>query len=189
MSFSSQHRRFIELCEKDVLEWEHRYKVSKYERKKANRKLQQQNRVQSIFQDCAQLIQQKAHLRISAVVSKCLSIVFDEPYSFHILFEQKRGKTEARLVFKRGEMEIDPLFASGGGVIDIASFALRISCMMLKTPEVRKLIIMDEPFKFVSEQYQDYVRDMLQQLSDELGIQFIMITHIEKIKTGKVVQI
>lgn len=144
---------------------------------------------QKIAQLVAQTVQQQAHKRISSVVSRCLSIVFDEPYEFKIIFEQKRGRTEARLVFIKDEQEVDPMSASGGGVVDVASFALRLSCILLSKPAVRRLMVMDEPFKFVSASYQPRVRAMLEQLSEELKVQFVYVTHVELLKTGKVIEL
>ena len=144
---------------------------------------------QRIIQSVAQTIQQQAHKRIAGVVSKCLEAVFEEPYDFRIYFEQKRGKTEARLVFHRDGMEIDPLTASGGGVVDVASFALRLSCLMLSRPPVRKLIVMDEPFRFLSKDYRPRVRAMLESLAKDMGVQFIFVTHMPDLCVGKVVEL
>lgn len=144
---------------------------------------------QEFTQTIAQEIQQKAHARIAAVVSQCLEAVFDEPYAFKIHFEQKRGRTEASLVFERNGMEVDPLTASGGGVVDVAAFALRLSCLMLSRPPMRRLVVLDEPFKFVSEEFRGRVREMLNRLSQELGVQIIMLTHIPELETGKVIRL
>jgi DNA repair exonuclease SbcCD ATPase subunit len=144
---------------------------------------------QKIAQRVAQAVQQQAHNQIAGVVSKCLETVFDKPYVFKINFERKRGKTEAQLVFESDGFEIDPMTASGGGVVDVASFALRLSCLMLAKPKLRRILIMDEPFKFVSEIYQENVRLMLESLSKEFKIQFIIVTHINMLKVGKVIQI
>lgn len=144
---------------------------------------------QQIVQAIAETIQEEAHDRIAGVVSQCLATVFDEPYEFRIRFEQARGRTEARLVFVREEQEINPIDASGGGVIDVAAFALRLSCLMLARPAVRRVVVLDEPFKFVSKVYRGRVREMLENLTEELGVQFIMITHIEELVTGEVVRV
>ena len=48
---------------------------------------------------------------------------------------------------------------------------------------------MDEPFKFVSEEYRENVRVLLEQLSKEMSIQFIFVTHIQELVTGKVVKL
>jgi len=146
---------------------------------------------QELAQQVAQAIQQQAHDQIAEVVSRCLSAVFDEPYVFRIHFERKRGRTEARLVFEREGMEVDPMTASGGGVVDVAAFALRLSCLILNKPPLRRVLILDEPFRFVSEQgeYQSRVRELLETLAREMGVQFIMVTHINELKAGKVVEL
>ena len=146
---------------------------------------------QSIVQIVAQNIQQYAHTQIAKVVSKCLQTVFyDENYGFKIDFVKKRGKTEAKLLLLNGEHEIeDPMNEDSGGVVDIASFALRLSCLMLSKPKLRRLLVMDEPFKNISEEYRDNVRGMLEELSKDFRIQIIMITHESGFKCGKVVQL
>jgi len=142
-----------------------------------------------ILQSVAQAVQQSAHNRIASVVSRCLESVFDDPYEFKIEFVQKRGRTEANLHFLRNGMFLDPMTASGGGVIDVASFALRASCLLLSRPRLRRVIVLDEPMKFVSAEYRGRVRHMLEELSGELGIQFIVVTHIRELECGKVIQI
>lgn len=137
----------------------------------------------------AQAVQEQAHDRIAGVVSRCLEMVFDEPYEFRIMFEKKRNRTEARLVFVREGQEINPLDASGGGVVDVAAFALRLSCLMLARPARRRLVILDEPFKFVSAEYRARVRAMLEGLAEDMGVQFIMVTHIDELRTGTIVEI
>jgi hypothetical protein len=144
---------------------------------------------QIILQTVTQAIQQQVHEKISGVVSKCLEAVFEEPYTFRIVFEQKRGRTEARLVFLRAGQELDPMTAAGGGVVDVTAFALRLACLVLAKPTLRRLVILDEPFKFVSAAYRGRVRTMLETLADELKVQFIMVTHIPELQTGTVVDL
>ena len=144
---------------------------------------------QQIVQVVAETIQEEAHSRIAAVVSKCLGIVFDEPYEFYIRFERARGRTEARLVFVREGQDVNPIDASGGGVVDVAAFALRLSALMLARPARRRTVILDEPFKFVSAGHRDAVRVMLETLSADLGVQFIMVTHIDELRTGNIIDL
>jgi len=144
---------------------------------------------QGICQAVAQQVQQQAHERIASVVTKSLQAVFDDPYEFRIHFERKRGRTEARLVFERGGEEIDPMEASGGGPVDVASFALRLSCMMLSRPPIRRLLVLDEPFKFVSPNLRDRVRRLIEGLSEEFGIQIIMVTHMDELRAGEIIEI
>lgn len=144
---------------------------------------------QEIFQQVAQKVQQQAHSRISGVVTKCLGIVFEDPYEFRIGFERKRGKTEARLLFVRDGHEVDPKRAAGGGVVDIAAFALRVACLSLRVPRLRSLIVLDEPFRFVAVANRLRIRAMLEVLAIELGFQFVIVTHQEELKIGTLVEL
>ena len=144
---------------------------------------------QKIVQDVARNVQQKAHEQIASVVSRCLSSVFgeDDAYEFRILFEQKRGRTEAKLVFVRDGIDIDPTTAAGGGVIDVAAFALRLACLLLSQPPRRRFLCLDEPFKMLSKQYQPRIRTLLEELSRELNVQIVFTTHNPALQTGKVI--
>ena len=134
-------------------------------------------------------VQQGVHNQIATLVSRCLSAVFDDPYEFRIYFEMKRGRTEARLVFERDGLEVDPLTASGGGVVDVASFALRLACLTLSNLPLRRALIFDEPFKFVSPEFRGNLRNLIKSLSEELGVQFIIVTHMDILKLGKVIEL
>ncbi len=147
---------------------------------------------QVIAQHVAQTVQQQAHTRISKVVSRCLETVFDgnETYGFQIRFDRKRGRTEAVLVLTQDGNEIEDVFdGQSGGIVDVAAFALRLACILLSKPKLRKIIFLDEPFKFVSDKYLDNVRLMLDGLSKDFGFQFVMVTHITALQTGKVIEL
>jgi DNA repair exonuclease SbcCD ATPase subunit len=147
---------------------------------------------QTVIQSVAQVVQQKAHDQIAAVVSRCLSAVFDDPYEFEIVFNKKRGRTEAQLVFKKGSLVLDdPADQTGGGVLDVAAFALRVASLMLQRPRPRRLLVLDEPFKHLSERndYRQRVASLLETLSREMKIQIVMVTHDPILQVGKVVEI
>lgn len=140
----------------------------------------------NILQEVAKTVQEHAHERISKLVSKCLAIVFDDPYTFEIEFQRKRNKTEAILLFRRRGQQLDPLDASGGGVVDVAAFALRLSCLSLRIPQQRHLVVMDEPFRNVSPGYRPRIKKMLEMLTEELGFQFILATNMKSIQAGNI---
>lgn len=155
----------------------------------ASSKEEHTRQAQEVLQVLAQAVQQQAHDRIAKVVSTCLSTVFDDPYEFHIQFERRRGRTEAELRFRRRGLDVDPLTAAGGGVVDVAAFALRIACLVMHRPRLSPVIVLDEPFRFVSAQYQESVRVMLEQLSSEMGVQIIFVTHNDNLATGKIIDL
>jgi DNA repair exonuclease SbcCD ATPase subunit len=118
-----------------------------------------------------------------------LEAVFDEPYEFKMAFVEKRGRTEVELTFEKDGQVVDPLGASGGGVVDVASFALRVAAILLSGPKSRRLLVLDEPFKFLSKMYRPRIRQLLEELAKEMSMQIIMVTHIDELQTGKIVEI
>lgn len=142
-----------------------------------------------LIQQVGQAVQKEAHDRLAGVVSSCLTAVFDEPYEFRIAFDRKRNQTEARLVFVRDGMEVSPMDAAGGGVVDVAAFALRLSCLMLRRPAARRLLVLDEPFRFASQNYRQKIRQMMENLSERMRVQILQITHAPELVAGKVIEL
>jgi len=142
-----------------------------------------------LIQQVGQAVQKEAHDRLAGVVSSCLTAVFDEPYEFRIAFDRKRNQTEARLVFVRDGMEVSPMDAAGGGVVDVAAFALRLSCLMLRRPSARRLLVLDEPFRFASQNYRQKIRQMIENLSERMHVQILQITHAPELVAGKVIEL
>lgn len=136
---------------------------------------------QLIIQEVARQTQSQLEYHISDVVSTALTAVFDDPYELKLEFVDRRGKTEADIFFVRDGQEIEPLSSAGGGAVDVASFALRIALWSLSKPKSRPTIILDEPFRFLSANLQPRAGEMMNMLSEKMGIQFIIVTHNKSI--------
>ena len=146
---------------------------------------------QKLVQSMASAIQTEVHGKLIDIVNRCLRVVFGaDAYTFKIDFEQKRGKTEAVLLFNRNGMDIDPLSASGGGVVDVASFGLRLASLVLtRNPRLRRLVVFDEPFRFVSRNHWPKLVQLIEKLGEELDVQFIIVTHCPELSCGTVVEV
>lgn len=152
--------------------------------KQVKQKIKNLTQAQEIAQLVAKTVQQRAHEKIARVVSRCLAAVFDDPYEFQIHFVSRRGKTEAEPIFVRDGYEYsDPQNDCGLGTVDVAAFALRLSCLTLSRSHPRKLLLLDEAFRFVSVEYRDQVRTLLETISEEMGVQIVLITHDESLLT------
>ena len=81
---------------------------------------------QVFLQKVAQSTQENLKFQIEDIVNLALESVFPNEYQFQIIFNVSRGKTDAELVFmdERTGQTIDPMEASGGGVVDLTAFAL-----------------------------------------------------------------
>ena len=139
-------------------------------------------KAQAIIIAVARSTQEELEYRITEPVSLALSAIYDDPYKMSAKFDiTGRGTTECRLGFERNGNVIKPLEASGGGPIDIASFALRVSSWSLAQPRSRPILILDEPFKWVSRAKMVLAGQMLRETSRQLGLQIIMVTHIPEL--------
>ena len=145
----------------------------------SEKKLKLIEEAQAFLQKVAQSTQENLKFKIEDIVNLALESVFPNEYLFQMNFNVSRGKTEAELVFqdKRTGQTIDPMEASGGGVVDLTCFALRISAFALESG-TDNLIILDEPFKFISRDLQERAGEILKKLSQKMKLQIIMVTHI-----------
>lgn len=146
---------------------------------------------QQLIQGLAASIQAKVHDHIATVVTKCLQTVFpDDQLQFKIKFNQKRGKTEAEMTFvDRDGNEVDPTTESGGGVLDVTAFALRVAALIMMQPRPRRFLFLDEPFRGISEDNRPMIRQLLETLSNELNLQIVLITHDRELVAGEVIEI
>jgi len=134
---------------------------------------------QTIIRTVTLQTQQELQYHISSITSMALEAVFADPYQFEVEFVERRNKTEADVYFTKNGDKIDPMSGSGGGVVDIAAFSLRASLRQLQSNASRKILILDEPFRFLSKGLQPRAAEMLREISLKLGLQIIMVTHNE----------
>lgn len=165
-------------------------KAEKLALSEARESLESAKQTQNILQQIAQAVQEEVHGQIAAVVTKCLHAIFDEPYELVIDFDRKRGRTEAQLKLKKGKIVLDdPMYEEGGGVVQVAAFALRVAVLVLSQPPKRRVVFLDEPFLAVDKNNKPKLRDLLEQLSQDLGLQIVLITHDSELECGKVIRI
>lgn len=147
--------------------------------KSSKKELKNVETAQVIIQTVAEQTQKQLVYQLTEIVDLALSSVYDDPYEFRLDFIQKRGKTEADIYFVRNGKRRNPMTGSGGGVVDVASFALRLALWSLNNTE--KTIIIDEPFKNLDKKRQIKAGEMITLLSKKLGIQFILTSHEDAI--------
>lgn len=129
-----------------------------------------------VVQAVAKATQQKIEFHISNLVTMALASVFPEPYEFKLEFVERRNSTEADCIFIKNENRINDILSyGGGGVADVANFALIISLWALK--KTRPVFVQDEPDKFLhSPLYQERASQMIKMLCEKLGIQIIIVS-------------
>jgi ABC-type Mn2+/Zn2+ transport system ATPase subunit len=130
---------------------------------------------QAFLQRVAQDTQEQLKIHVEDIVQLAIDSCFPGEYRFVIDFEIKRGRTEAVLSFEKARVKVSPMDAAGGGVVDIAAFALRVAAWTLG--RTSNTVILDEPFRFVSRDLQPRAAGILRELSERLDIQYLIVTH------------
>jgi DNA repair exonuclease SbcCD ATPase subunit len=139
-------------------------------------------KARALIQDVGKQTQQQLEYHISSIVTTAIMSVFEEDIEFKVEFVERRGKTECDFWFVKDGEKMNPVFSSGGGLLDITSFALRISFWHLN--QNRNVMIFDEPMRFLSKELVPKAVEMVRMLSEKLGIQFIIVSHIENFVEG-----
>ncbi len=126
--------------------------------------------------------QQEAQETIEGIVTRGLQTIFGDTFSFHIV-QAMKGKTASVEFFIRTHMagtviETPVLESHGGGLAAIVGFLLRVTVMLLdKAANKANVIILDETFGMVSDEYLDPLAEFIRDLVNKTDIQIILITH------------
>lgn len=129
-----------------------------------------------IINEVSEQTQKQFTDKIEILATMAIKAVFDRDFTCKLILEKKHNKSECRIVIMEDGEEMDPTDECGGGMIDVMSFILRIILHTYENPQSRKVIILDEPFKHMGN-LSIKGAQMIKYLSEEMGIQFIIISH------------
>jgi len=127
----------------------------------------------------ALLMQQEICTFVEETVSLALSSVYGERYSFKVERTVKRDLPQWEFKILKGSVELDPKSDVGGGVLDVASFGLRVVLYVLSRPKAHVLLL-DESFRFVRSPEGDLLpraASMVKHIADMMSVQIILVTH------------
>lgn len=151
-------------------------------------------RLRVIIQNAAQRTQKTIEGILSNIGTKSIQSVFDKEYIYKVDFVIRRNKTECDLYLELDGNRMSMLGSNGGGLTDIVSFANRIAFWKMDNmtriskgiEPIRPFLLADEPFKFLhSPVLQRRCSDMLVNLSEEFGIQMVIISDQDDISGHK----
>jgi len=127
----------------------------------------------------AVLLQTQGRVRgfIEDVVTLALSAVYGSEYKFELEYDAKRNQVEATPWITISGERRSPREELGGGVLDVASLALRMALWAIMEPRPSSTFLLDEPSKFLDADRQPDFGRMLVELADTLGVQFVVVTH------------
>jgi DNA repair ATPase RecN len=132
-----------------------------------------------VAQEIARKTMAKIEFQISSIVTAALNAVFPDPPGFEVKFEKARNQLECYIWFNIDGQRTKPIDTDAGGALDVTAFALRLTYWSLR--KNRPTFILDEPFKYVSVDLQEKCAAMIKMLSDKMGVQIIMVSHLPNI--------
>ncbi len=166
----------------DIKEIEHKIQ-------KGNQKTIRLERALEIVKRVGLKTQKQLEYHLAEQVNLAMDAVFDDPYQLKVNFHEKRGKTEVELLFTRGDMEFPPIGSSGGGVIDVASLALRIAYWAMRQDQKsRPVLILDEPFSQLKGiDANSRALEIIKEISEQLNLQIISVSD-ERISRSDIIE-
>lgn len=134
-----------------------------------------------IFALISEVTQIQVKTGMEKIVTYALQYIFGEDYKFKITFDKRGNLTECNFSFisPLGVEITDPLEALGGGIMDVASLALRIALLELHKPKNTSFIALDEPTRNVSAQFIPKCGLFFKEINRKIGRQIIVVTHQE----------
>jgi DNA repair exonuclease SbcCD ATPase subunit len=161
-------------------------RVSLEEERSENESTEQ---AKEIIKSIAVETQREVGIKLGHIVTLAIEAIFGERrYDFEVSFVEKRGRSETEfwLIEPETGERMSP-FDVGGSVVDIICIALKIAVWSLS--KTINLLVLDEPFRFLSTRLHENAARFLDKVSKELDLQIILITHNDGLKIGKIILI
>ena len=118
----------------------------------------------------------------TSLVSEALTSIFERNIKFKINLYAYRNEPAIDISVIENGLEIDPQKSCGGGLNDIISFVIKIIFIYLKKSS--KIIILDEPLKFLSRDYIEQSSNFIRNISKRMNIQIIVVSHKPDLELG-----
>jgi len=110
------------------------------------------------------------------LITPLLQSIWLDDRSFKMAFLQRRNVTECDVWIEKDGNRADIFASSGGGQANVVAIACRI-CFWFLEKKSRPIFLLDEPLGALnSETFQQRISEVIKELSDRLGIQFVIVS-------------
>lgn len=137
--------------------------------------------VTTLLQGLEEAWQRKFQESVAEVISRGLSIVFEEPIKLVLVPKVRADITTVDLRIIQGEgkdaLETGVMGAKGGTLIAILNVLLRALLILSARPPLRRLLVLDEPFANADPDLIPAFGDVLRELCDRLDFQILVVSH------------
>lgn len=142
--------------------------------------IERDSKASAVLKHLLDLMVKNEITRMASLITYGLKSIFDDQdLTFLPDKKEKAGKIHIELKTINGGIEGD--FKSfGGSVAVIESFLLRILCVLKK--DLARLMLLDETFAPVGEEYIANTANLISELSKKIGIDILLVTHQKEFK-------
>jgi ABC-type molybdenum transport system ATPase subunit/photorepair protein PhrA len=147
---------------------------------KEKAKIELREKCRVLIMELGKQTQAQIQQYIEDTVTLALQSVYGQAYRFVVQFEyNKRDQLEVQFFLDKGGNLLEiRRNTTGGGVVDLCAFSLRMVVWVLDDAVISPpVMILDEPFKNVSARFIPTVSETVKKISEMLAIQFIIVTH------------
>jgi DNA repair exonuclease SbcCD ATPase subunit len=115
---------------------------------------------------------------VGRLVSQGLAGVFGEELDLVVEMGMSGDLPTARFAVRDGRgLETDVMDARGGGLVNVASFLLRVLLLLSARPPLARLLVLDESFSNVSAEYLPTLTALLRRICEEGNFEILLVTH------------
>jgi len=133
-------------------------------------------KVQLLLQNSANEIQNALKIFITGINQQALDIAFPG-YTFNMEFTTKNNVSFAGIYVENHGRKQKPMDSNGGGLSNIIAICSQMGAK--KMSHTRDVILADQPMKDLSKgPKEELAMEMLKTITEDMGLQYIMISHI-----------
>ena len=140
-----------------------------------------------LLTETSMLVHERTTQKIADIVTQLYRAVFGGDDSFVIKVDTKRKTPIAEFFIKTKkagkEVLLDPIMSDGGGKMDVIALGLRIAALLLYKPALNRVLILDEPLRFISSSstsefpFRYRAVSFFLFIAKTYGIQILAVTH------------
>lgn len=143
----------------------------------------------AIIQSVAEKTQQNMVKYFTSLITPLIQAIWGDNREFEMEFAQKRNTTECNVWVNKDGNRAGLFDSSGGGLANIVAIGCRLAFWFLEK-STRPIMFLDEPFSALnSSEYQQRISETIKELSEKLGMQFIIISDQEYIEADRLFRV
>jgi len=139
--------------------------------------------VTTLLQGLEAVWQKNFQKSVARVISRGLTIVFEEPMELRINTRVRADVTTVDFTIVQGDgeraIETPILGAKGGTVVALVNVLIRALLILSARPVLRRILILDEPYGLADPSYIPAFGNLMREMCDRLDFQIICVSHEE----------